>query len=119
MYFEDMKKLEPLLLGRRIRHAREKLEMSQEDFAASIGRDQRAVSEYEHGKRRVIAAELPLIARILHVPVMYFFEDELSAHDLDRALLEQFHRLPSQDAQRVVIDGTRVFADSLGDESGA
>lgn len=100
-------------LGVRIRQAREQRGLSQDDLAAEIHRDQRAISEMESGKRRITATELPTIARILNVPLMYFYEGMLDVQDLDRALLEQFQRLPSTDAKRSAIEIMRLFSDAL------
>jgi transcriptional regulator with XRE-family HTH domain len=65
--------LKPEELGQRIRQAREARGLTQEQLAERIARDQRSVSEYESGKRRIYAHDLPNIARALNVPVMYFF----------------------------------------------
>ena len=61
--------------GWRIRQAREARGISQDELAVRIGKDQRAISEYELGKRRLAALDLPLLARELGVTVGYFFED--------------------------------------------
>lgn len=100
-------------LGDRIRQARERLGLSQEEFAALIARDQRAVSEFEHGKRRLAATELPLIAQALEVPLLYFYEGEFSPQDLDTAILKEFHRLPTSEARQSAIDLLRIFSDAL------
>lgn len=107
--------MDPRQLGQRIRAARERKGLSQEDFAAQISRDQRAVSEYEHGKRRIAVIDLPVIARVLDVPLLYFYEDVLSPHDLDTEVLQQFHRLPDTQARKAAIELLRVFSDTLAD----
>ena len=61
------------------------------------------ISECEMGKRRVLAIDLPDLSRALDVPIAYFFEGELGETDLDRALLESFHHLPTVEFQRLVI----------------
>jgi len=58
-------------LGQRIRQARERISMSQEKFAEAIERDQKAISEYETGKRKIAAIEMPHIAAVLGVPISY------------------------------------------------
>lgn len=102
-----------LEFGQRIRHAREKLALSQEDLASRIQRDQRAVSEYEHGKRRIAATDLPRLAQALHVPVLYFFEGHLDTNDLDRMLLVEFNRLQSSDIKRDAIELLRIFSSAV------
>lgn len=107
--FKVEKILDPKLLGERIRQAREKRGLSQEEFAALISRDQRAVSEYEHGKRRISVTDLPTIAQALEVPLLFFYEGDLTTTDLDYALLKEFQRLPSTKAKRFAIDVLRQF----------
>jgi transcriptional regulator with XRE-family HTH domain len=99
--------------GLRIRQARERKGLSQDEFAAAVAKDQRAISEYENGKRKLAATDLPLFATILEVPLLYFFEPEASADDLDAALLNYFHRLPTEDAQRAAVDILRIFSNTL------
>jgi transcriptional regulator with XRE-family HTH domain len=100
-------------LGNRIRQARERLGLSQEEFANRVHKDQTAISEYENGKRRVSITELPLVASVLQVPILYFFEDILSVDDLDRALLDEFHRLPDVSRQGAITI-LRTLADMMG-----
>jgi transcriptional regulator with XRE-family HTH domain len=102
-----------LEFGARIRLARERLGLSQEDLASRIQRDQRAVSEYEHGKRRIAATDLPRLAAALEVPVLYFFEGDLDSDDLDRMLLIEFKRLPSAAIKRDAIELLRVFSGAI------
>lgn len=83
-------------LGQRLRHSRERMGLSQEDFASLVGKDQTAISEYENGKRKITITDLPMFAHVLNVSINYFFEGELTADDLDRALLREFHQLPNQ-----------------------
>ena len=83
--------------GQRIRLARERLGLSQEDLATLVSKDQTAVSEYENGKRKFYVSDLPLFAKALEVPIFYFFSsNELSQNDFDEALLTEFHKLPPE-----------------------
>ena len=86
--------LDTKIFGQRLRLARERLGLSQEELASKLERDQRAISEYEHGKRKITAVELPLFAKELNVPILYFYEGEMSKSDLDHIILAEFHRLP-------------------------
>ena len=104
--------MEPAELGQRIRLAREAKGLSQEDFAILIKRDQRSVSEYENGKRRIYAHDLPTIAKALDVPLMYLFEETLTEKDMDHILLEVFHQLEHQPKQ-TLIDMARLLLDLL------
>ena len=102
----------PKQLGQRIRKAREARGLSQEELAELISRDQRSVSEYESGKRRIFAHDLPTIARALEVPLVYFYRDVLSKDDLDVALLEEFHRLNAE-ARKTLVGMARLLTELL------
>jgi transcriptional regulator with XRE-family HTH domain len=115
MRFQDIPLVNPKELGHRIREARERRGLSQEDFAARISRDQRAVSEYEHGKRRISVTELPVFAQVLDVPLLYFFEGETSPQDLDREILQYFNGLPSSKAKQSAIQLIRIFSEAFED----
>lgn len=101
--------LEQKQLGERIRLAREAQGLSQEEFAELIDRDQRSVSEYENGKRRIYAHDLPKIAQALQIPLIYLFEDVLSVNDLDVALLEEFHQL-DEASREIALDMLRLLS---------
>lgn len=96
-------------LGQRIRTAREELGLSQEEFAARIERDQRAVSEYENGHRRIWVTDLPVIAQALGMPLSYFYEGKVTEDGLDTLLLDEFHRLPTDGAKQTAIKMLRLF----------
>lgn len=83
--------------------------MSQEDLAEAVGKDQRSISEYEMGKRRLGVTDLPMFASALQVPFVYFFEDEGNIRSLDQALLEYFHQLPTVEDQQAAVDIIRVL----------
>lgn len=87
--------------------------MSQEDLASAVGKDQRAISEYENGKRKVAAADLPIFARILSVPIVYFYEGDAEENPLDQVMLQEFHELPTDEAKQAIIQVVRVFSDTL------
>lgn len=107
--------LEPRDIGVRIRRAREARGLSQEQLAEMISRTQFSVSEYESGKRRIYAHDLPNIARALGVPLMYFYEDALSDADLDATLLEEYHRL-DEAGRRLALETIRLFVRHLSDD---
>lgn len=100
-------------LGQRIRRARERIGMSQEAFAVAVERDQKAVSEYENGKRKLPATELPTFARVLGVPVSYFFEGDFQVDDLDQLLLQEFHTLPTQEDKQAAIQAVQLISDTI------
>lgn len=100
------------LLGERIRQARERAGISQEDLAIAVSKDQRAISEYENGKRKLSVTDLPMFARTLRVPLLYFYEGEIALQDLDQAILDEFRRLPNSGAKQAAIEIVRIFSDS-------
>lgn len=105
--------LDAKLLGLRIRQARERLGMSQEDLAAAVSRDQGAISEYENGRRKLAVTDLSRFATVLEVPVGYFFEEGAPVYELDEVLLNYFHRLPTREAQRAAVDIVRILLTTL------
>lgn len=80
------------LLGERMRRAREGKGMSQEQLAYEWGKKQYQISEYENGKRRIYAHDLPQLAAVLQMPIIYFFQDfaEFVDTDTDEMQEEQF-----------------------------
>jgi transcriptional regulator with XRE-family HTH domain len=97
------------LLGLRIRQARERLRISQEEFAALVTKDQRAISEYENGKRKLPAIDLPLFAQVLQVPLTYFFEEEAGEYSFDQAVVHYLHQLPTSEARQAAVDIMRLL----------
>ena len=89
--------------GARLREAREKRGITQEELVEFLGKKTiAAISQYETGKRGMSAVDLPELAQALEVPITYFFQDVLSEDDLDTALLEWFHTLPDVESKRRV-----------------
>ena len=83
-------------LGARLKLARERLGLTQEGLVERLGKKTVAsISEYENGKRRLAAADLPDFARALGVPVSYFYADVLAEGDLEAALMDWFRQLPT------------------------
>lgn len=105
--------MNPKLFGARIRQAREHLGLSQEELATRVSRDQRAISEYENGKRRLAATDVPVFAQALGVSILYFYEGEISLSDFDRAVLEEFHRLSTPEAMQAAIEMMRLLSEVL------
>jgi transcriptional regulator with XRE-family HTH domain len=100
-------------LGQRIRSARERIGMSQEGLADAVQRDQKAVSEYETGKRKLPATDIPTFASVLGVPFSYFFEGELHLDELDQVLLQEFHTLPTLEDKHTALQAVRLIADTV------
>ncbi|MBI1280146.1 MAG: helix-turn-helix domain-containing protein [Anaerolineaceae bacterium] len=97
-------------IGQRIQQARERIGMSQRDFAEAVGKDQTAVSLYESGKRKVAATELSTFADVLEVPVSYFYEGKIEPDDLDHILLSEFRKLPNLEAKQMILQMVRALS---------
>lgn len=82
-----------LHVGRRVRSRRMTLGMTQSELAGQMGLTFQQLQKYESGANRISASRLWEIAKILDVPVVWFFEDfedrELSAENTpDTGVLE-------------------------------
>mgnify|MGYP000450361299 CR=1 FL=1 len=73
---KDESAVERELLSRRLREAREYLNLSQDEVAKRIGIARAAISLIESGQRRVDALELAKFARVYQRPVSYFTSKE-------------------------------------------
>jgi transcriptional regulator with XRE-family HTH domain len=62
-------------VGQRVRQRRTLLGMSQEKLAEAIGLTFQQVQKYGRGANRVGSSRLFDLARVLDVPIAYFFED--------------------------------------------
>jgi transcriptional regulator with XRE-family HTH domain len=62
-------------VGSRLRTRRNQLGMSQTTLAEGLGITFQQVQKYEHGANRISASMLYAIARVVGVPIGYFFED--------------------------------------------
>jgi transcriptional regulator with XRE-family HTH domain len=71
-------------VGHRIRMQRLTLDMTQSELGREIGVTFQQIQKYEIGKNRVGASRLQHIAKVLRVPVGFFFE-EIMAEDTQPA----------------------------------
>ena len=62
-------------VGSRVRLRRMMLSMSQEKLGEQLGITFQQIQKYEKGTNRIGASRLQHIARVLSVPVAFFFED--------------------------------------------
>lgn len=113
MQTKDTHHLDAKLLGERLRLARERLGMSQNELAGRVAKDQKAISEYELGKRKLAVTDFVEIARVLQQPILFFFKGGLVSEDFDRALLEEFHRIPTDEGKQAFIELARIFAETI------
>lgn len=122
-------------VGSRVRMRRMMLGMTQEKLGDQLGITFQQVQKYEKGANRIGASRLQQIARILDVPVAFFFEDVQHAtmepagfgedrpagyvpppphvsHSDDQALTRAFARISDPRVRRRVIDLVETLADS-------
>ncbi len=62
-------------VGARVRMRRTLLGMSQTTLGDALGLSFQQVQKYEKGTNRILASRLYYLARVLDVPVEYFFDD--------------------------------------------
>ncbi|KAA5605451.1 helix-turn-helix transcriptional regulator [Roseospira marina] len=74
-------------VGERVRLRRAMLGMSQDTMSRALGVSFQQVQKYERGTNRISASRLFDVARVLNVPIGFFFEamgeDALSARDTE------------------------------------
>lgn len=124
-------------VGSRLKLRRTMMGMTQEKLGDALGVTFQQVQKYEKGANRIGASRLQEIARILDVPVSYFFEDakqsvepppgrieygfaeEIAAFDVPRsssseahALAKAFTRIADARIRRRVIDLVETLADA-------
>ncbi len=118
-------------VGSRILLRRKLLGMSQDQLAKAIGVTFQQVQKYERGANRVVASRLFEIARVLNVPVSFFFDDistlsgqsavGLLNHDdsvetpplTARETMEiamVFHRIPDRAVRKRIFDLIKAIA---------
>jgi len=112
MPFQD-NLLVPSPIGQRIKKAREALGISQLELAMRLGRDQSAISSYEAGRRRLSADDIPLFAKELDVPIIYFYEDYDSPRDLEHQMLVAFESLSTAEAKRSAIQIVQILSETI------
>ena len=61
-------------VGKRVRHRRKLLGMTQQQLARSVGIRFQQIQKYESGTNRISASRLWDLSSALQVPVAYFFE---------------------------------------------
>jgi transcriptional regulator with XRE-family HTH domain len=89
-------------LGRRLKEAREYLNLSQQFVTASTGIPRTAISEIERGQRRVDSLELRKLARVYRMPVSHFLGDEAGPVETTAVLGRVLQDLPTEDQREVL-----------------
>ncbi len=113
-------------VGKRVRHRRWMLGMTQQQLGERVGIKFQQVQKYETGMNRISASRLWEIAEALNTPVSYFFEDisddsaaapsaatnddvYASREALD--LVRAYYTMPA-DQRRKLFDLARVMSDA-------
>ncbi len=104
-----------------MRQRRESLGISQSRLGQQLGLTFSQVQKYENGSNRIGAGRLYLMARILKVPVQYFYEGlggkagiggEEAPREAELALLDDaFLSIPDPDTRNSLIALVRSLAD--------
>lgn len=76
-------------VGKRVRHRRWLIGMTQQQLAEQVGIKFQQIQKYETGANRVSASRLWDIAEALDVPVSFFFEglDDTQKSDAEKSML--------------------------------
>ena len=116
-------------VGKRIRHRRWMIGMTQQQLADKVGIKFQQIQKYETGMNRVSASRLWDIAAALEVPVSFFFEglsadatDQLDAAALEARgdlladkealeLVRSYYNIPEAQRRRL-FDLARVLSDA-------
>jgi transcriptional regulator with XRE-family HTH domain len=107
-------------IGRRIRHRRHMLGLSQQEPGVRVGVTYQQVLKYETGQNRVAAAQLYALAAVLEVEIGYFYEGHGEASRRpsppppDRLLMElvrSFLAIPDRHLQEALCQLTRTVAE--------
>ena len=78
-------------VGKRVRHRRWLVGMTQQQLAEKVGIKFQQIQKYETGASRVSASRLWDISEVLDVPVSFFFE----GLDVEQAAVAKEERMPS------------------------
>ncbi|MGN0361694.1 MAG: helix-turn-helix transcriptional regulator [Bilifractor sp.] len=90
--------------GERVKNARLKCGMKQEDAALAMNMSRPTLSAIEAGKRMVYAYEIPKFAALYHVTVneLIYGEEWCRQHDRLESYERTFSRLQERDQRRVL-----------------
>lgn len=97
-------------VGARIRLRRRDVGLSQSALAAKLGVSFQQVQKYERGANRISASMLARAARVLGVPVGWFFDEQGDAPAIDGELLQL---LKSSGGQALLRAASTMPADRL------
>lgn len=88
-------------VGARLRMRRTLVGMSQEQLGATVGISFQQVQKYERGINRMGASRLYQFAKILRIPVSYYF-DELEGHESQNLVTTEEEKIYSRETLTLV-----------------
>lgn len=94
--------VEEVLLGARLREAREYLGLLQEDVANALAIPRASVSALEAGKRKVTGIELRRLARLYRRPVAWLLGEEEPSLESSEPLFRATSALSQHDKEQVL-----------------
>lgn len=110
-----------VFVGKRVRHRRWMVGMTQQQLAQKVGIKFQQIQKYETGMNRISASRLWDIAAALGVPVGFFFEGLDGAQDSPEAdmmadkeameLVRSYYAIPEHQRRRL-FDLARVLSDA-------
>lgn len=109
---EMLEKIDTSTMGGRIQYLRRKKDWSQEELSFRIGVNKKSViSEYEHDKRSVTLAVLPLLASELGTTIDYLMVGAAADEDPDLAMALQLLKcLKTEKGRKAAIEHIRLVA---------
>jgi transcriptional regulator with XRE-family HTH domain len=90
-------------IGAAIKQRREYLRLSQQDIAERMQMGRSTYAHYETGYASIAVADLERLARILRVPISYFF-GELPADNTDPESIQSLYNALPPDLQEIVLE---------------
>ncbi|HLK56528.1 MAG TPA: helix-turn-helix transcriptional regulator [Chthonomonadaceae bacterium] len=91
-------------LGLKLRARREYLHLTQQEVADALSMNRVTYAQYETGRNEMAVSDLPRIAKVLQVPISYFFEEErdLAADDQAPTIQAYYDALPPDEQDELI-----------------
>lgn len=108
-----------IYVGKKVRHRRKLLGLTQQQLGSTVGIKFQQVQKYESGNNRISASRLWGLSKALNVPIEYFFESlndnnntlPAAVHDLDPdimnnqetlTLIRTYYQLPEKPRRQIL-----------------
>lgn len=118
-----------IYVGKKVRHRRKLLGLTQQQLGSTVGIKFQQVQKYESGNNRISASRLWGLSKALNVPIEYFFESlndnnnlaPAAVHDLDPdvmnnqetlTLIRTYYQLPKK-SRRQILELAKSLTKSL------